>query len=72
MCPIGIIAPRRTSGCALACRPHWTAYTRALRKASVAKKVAEVAPEPVVEPEAATPRRSRRAKATPEPEAVAG
>jgi hypothetical protein len=55
------------------CRPHWTEYTRALRKASVARK-AEVAaaPEPVAEPEAPTQRRGRRAKATPEPETVAG
>jgi hypothetical protein len=54
------------------CRPHWTEYTRALRKASVARK-AEVAaaPEPIAEPEAATPRKGRRAKAVPEPEADA-
>ncbi len=54
------------------CRLHWIAYTRALRKASMAKKAVELAPEPVVEPEAATPRNGRRAKAAPEPEAVAG
>jgi len=55
------------------CRPHWTTYTRELRRASVARKAAEAtepAPEPAVEPEA--PRRSRRAKATSEPEVVAG
>lgn len=56
------------------CRPHWTAYTRALRKASLARKAAEVdeavpAPEPVAATEA--PRRSRRAKAE-VAEAVAG
>ena len=51
------------------CRPHWTEYTRALRKASDARK-AEVAstPEPIAELEA--PRRPRRAKAA--PEVVAG
>jgi hypothetical protein len=57
------------------CRPHWTAYTRALRKASLARKATEVAEaEPAPEPVAATeaPRRSRRAKPAPEPEAVAG
>ena len=57
------------------CRPHWTEYTRALRKASVARKAdVEPAPEPVVEPdvEPEAPRRSRRAKAAPEPEVVAG
>ena len=51
------------------CRAHWTEYTRALRKASVARK-AEPASEPVAVREA--PRRSRRAKAAPEPEVVAG
>ena len=50
------------------CRPHWTEYTRALRKASVARK-AEAEPAP--EPEALTPRKGRRTKATPEPEADA-
>jgi hypothetical protein len=58
------------------CRSHWTAYTRALRKASLAKKAAEAdavaGPEPVVEPEPPAPHRSRRAKAAPEPKAVAG
>jgi len=55
------------------CRPHWTEDTRELRRASVARKAAEVvevAPEKIAEPEA--PRRSRRAKAAPEPEVVAG
>ena len=50
------------------CRTHWTEYTRALRKASVARK-AEAEPAP--EPEALTPRKGRRTKATPEPEADA-
>jgi hypothetical protein len=58
------------------CRPHWTAYTRALRKASLAKKAADaVEAEPAAEPSAApaTPRRSRRARAQDEvTEAVAG
>jgi hypothetical protein len=58
------------------CRGHWTAYTRALRKASVARKAAEAdavtGPEPAVQPEPAARRRSRRGKAAPEPEAVAG
>jgi len=53
------------------CRPHWTEYTRELRRASVARKAeVDAAPEPVVRPEA--PRRSRRAKVAPEPEVVAG
>jgi hypothetical protein len=55
------------------CRSHWTQYTRALRKASVARKAeVEPAPEPVAGPEATTPRQRRRARATPEPDAVVG
>lgn len=51
------------------CRPHWTAYTRALRKASLARKAEVAEPEPVA---TEAPRRSRRAKAAPAPEAEAG
>jgi hypothetical protein len=55
------------------CRPHWTEYTRALRKASVARKAAvESPPGPVAEPEAPTFRKGHRAKVTPQPETVAG
>jgi hypothetical protein len=58
------------------CRSHWTEYTRALRKASVARKAAEVAegeptPDPIADPDAATPRKGRRARTTPEPAADA-
>ena len=53
------------------CGSHWTAYTRALRRASLARK-AEVALEPVAAPEAQTPRKGRRVKAAPEPEAIVG
>ncbi len=54
------------------CRPHWTAYTRELRRASVARKAeVDAAPEPVPAPEAPSPRRGRRAKAAPESEADA-
>jgi hypothetical protein len=54
------------------CRTHWTEYTRALRKASAARKAeVEPVPEPVAEPEATAPRKGRRAKAAPEPEADA-
>jgi hypothetical protein len=56
------------------CRPHWTEYTRALRKASVASKAAEAGEvaeaEPVTEPE--TLLKGRCVKVTPEPEVVAG
>ena len=59
------------------CRSHWTEYTRALRKASIARNAgdvaeAELAPEPVAEPETQASRRGRRAKAAPAPEVVAG
>ena len=54
------------------CRPHWTEYTRALRKASVARKAeVESTPETIAEPVATAPRKGRRAKAAPEPEADA-
>jgi len=35
------------------CKPHWNAYTNALRKAALARKAAEgepAEPEPVAEP----------------------
>ncbi len=55
------------------CRAHWTEFTRALRKASVARKVeVEVVAVPDAEPEASSPRKGRRAKVTTEPEAIAG
>ena|SRR3989304_1029743 len=68
--------PSQKDGLGRMCRPHWRAYTNALRKAAVARKAAEageVAPEtaeaaPAAEPETPAPRRSRRAKATAEPE----
>jgi hypothetical protein len=52
------------------CRVHWTEHTRALRKASVARK-AEAARDPVAQVEPASSRSGRRAKAAPEPEADA-
>ena len=68
------IQPAAKDGLGRMCRPHWTEYTRALRKASTAAKAeaGEAAPEavaesaPVAEPKA--PRRSRSAKVAPEPE----
>ncbi len=81
--------PSQKDGLGRMCRPHWTEYTRALRKASVARKAAEPGePDPAPEApahehtlaasmvgegepiEPPAPRRSRRAKATPEQEAV--
>jgi hypothetical protein len=54
------------------CKPHWTEYTRELRKASVARKAeVDAAPEPVADPEPPSPPKGRRAKAAPGPEADA-
>jgi hypothetical protein len=54
------------------CKPHWTEYTRELRKASVARKAeVDAATEPVADPEPPSPPKGRRAKAAPGPEADA-
>ena len=54
------------------CKPHWTEYTRELRKASIARKAeVDAAPEPVADPEPPSPPKGRRAKAAPGPEADA-
>ncbi len=49
------------------CKPHWRAYTNALRKAALARKAETPEPEPEVvgpdetpEPEAPAPRKTRR------------
>jgi hypothetical protein len=66
--------PSQKDGLGRMCKPHWRAYTNALRKAALARKAAEAEatpqaePEPVTEPEAPAPRRTRRAKAPVEPE----
>jgi len=63
--------PSQKDGLGRMCRPHWRAYTNALRKAAVARKAAEageVAPETAEAAPAAEPKttpRVRRAKATP-------
>jgi hypothetical protein len=78
--------PSQKDGLGRMCKPHWRAYTNALRKAAVARKAAdeptpteapvagdtEPAVEvetPVAETEVKAPRRGRRAKADPDPEA---
>jgi len=43
--------PSVKDGLGRMCRPHWTEYTRALPKASVARKAAEAEAAPAVEPE---------------------
>ena len=40
------------------CKPHWNAYTTALRKAALARKATEAAP---VEPEPVRAKRGRKA-----------
>jgi hypothetical protein len=76
------VQPSQKDGLGRMCKPHWTAYTSALRKAAVARRTAAREALVVEDSNAAagvesavddpgTPpaRRSRRAKAVPEPEA---
>ena len=44
--------PSQKDGLGRMCKPHWNAYTSALRKAALARKAASEAaePEPVAEP----------------------
>jgi hypothetical protein len=81
------VQPSQKDGLGRMCKPHWRAYTNALRKAALARKATEAEsapqtePEPVAEPEPSAPKRGRRAKAAaeadvpeaaPEPETSAG
>jgi hypothetical protein len=55
------VQPSQKDGLGRMCKPHWNAYTSALRKAAQARKAAEVVPEP--EPEAAPePVRAKRGR----------
>jgi len=74
--------PSQKDGLGRMCKPHWRAYTNVLRKAAVARKAeatealapehevmkAAAEPDGVPEPEAPTPRKTGRSKATAEPE----
>jgi hypothetical protein len=75
------VQPSQKDGLGRMCKPHWRAYTNALRKAAVARK-AETEPEvpapeaepevptsddEILEPEAPAPPTTRRAKAKAEP-----
>ena len=55
--------PSQKDGLGRMCKPHWNAYTNALRKAALARKAAEEAapaePEPVGDP--VRPKRGRKA-----------
>jgi len=61
--------PSQKDGLGRMCKPHWNAYTNALRKASLARK-AEQAGAATREPEA-KPKRTRKATATSTPAAEA-
>lgn len=58
--------PSQKDGLGRMCKPHWNAYTNALRKASIARKAAEAAPadpEPIAAPEPVKAKRGRKAAA---------
>jgi hypothetical protein len=55
------VQPSRKDGLGVMCKPHWTEYTRALRRASAARKAAD-APTPAktaTKPESARTRHAR-------------
>ena len=55
------VQPSQKDGLGRMCKPHWNAYTGALRKAALARKAAEAVPEP--EPVAAAePVRAKRGR----------
>jgi hypothetical protein len=58
--------PSQKDGLGRMCKPHWNAYTTALRKAALARKAAEAetADPAVAEAEPAKPTRGRKAVAT--------
>ena len=61
--------PSQKDGLGGMCKPHWNAYTSALRKAALARKAVEgeaTEPEPALAPEPVRAKRSRKAV---EPEA---
>ncbi len=56
--------PSQKDGLGRMCKPHWNAYTSALRKAALARKAAETQaaePEPVATPEPVPAKRRRKA-----------
>jgi hypothetical protein len=75
------VQPSQKDGFGRMCKPHWRAYTDALRKAAVARKAEETteawptefepevveAAEETPEPETPAPRKTRGTKATAEP-----
>ena len=64
--------PSQKDGLGRMCKPHWNAYTNALRKAALARK-AEAAPaeaEPVAAPEPTKAKRGRKAVVAAEDDAA--
>ena len=67
------VQPSQKSGLGRLCKPHWSQYTSALRKAALARKaaergVAESEPAPVAAPKGAAGRTAKKARVTkPEP-----
>ena len=58
------VQPSQKDGLGRMCKPHWNAYTGALRKAALARKAGETVPEPepVTAPHPARTRRGRKAE----------
>lgn len=56
------VQPSQKDGLGRMCKPHWNAYTSALRKAALARKAAEAVPEPkpVAGPEPVRAKRGRK------------
>jgi hypothetical protein len=52
--------PSQKDGLGRMCKPHWNAYTGALRKAALARKAADAVPEPVAAPEPVRAKRGRK------------
>ena len=54
--------PSQKDGLGRMCKPHWNAYTSALRKAALARKAeaAPAEPEPVAEPAPTKAKRGRK------------
>jgi hypothetical protein len=55
--------PSQKDGIGRMCKPHWNQYTTALRKAAVAAKATDGAPEPVETTPDVVEQKLRRAKA---------
>jgi hypothetical protein len=69
------VQPSQKDGLGRMCKPHWNQYTTALRKAALAAKAAEAAPdvvEPTTEVDEPKPRRAKGKSAGPLAESPEG